>query len=808
MKYPLFIFLLFSMLLSLTGQQNAIVKGRITDEKNNPLLAASVGIEGKAIGTVSNNDGEFILEIPPGRDYILIASFLGYENYQDTINLAPGQILRLTIKLESTSKTLDDVIIKGNLEHTTTFTTIDIKSIDQLPNASGNLESIIKLQSGVTSNSELSAQYSVRGGSFDENLIYVNDIEIHRPLLVQSAQQEGLSFIDPHMVSSIQFSAGGFGAQYGDKMSSVLDIKYRRPTEFGGSVYASMLGTGLHFEGITKNKKLTHITSARYKTTRYLLTSLDTKGDYVPTFIDFQTFLTYNLTKKIDLSFLGNYSVNHFSLVPENRSSEFGTFQETYNITSYYEGQELDRFYNYMGAISIDYQPEENISLKLISTAYQSYERITYDILAEYYISNLVQGSSGQRDSMVNIGTGATLDHARNYLNSNIYSLEHKGSQYSANLQWKWGVKWQHEFITDDLNEWRYLDSTGISSPYSEDIIELDFAAKSNNSIRSNRYSGYITNTFNFSNSAGLIFVTLGLRGQYWDYSNELLISPRGVIKFEPAYTERLTFHFATGIYYQSPFYKELRDPYGVIYPDKKAQRSIHYVLGSEFKFIAWDRPFVFTSEIYYKYLTNLIPFIVDDVRIRYLPAFEARGFAKGIDLKIYGEFVSGAESWFSLSLLSTKEDTRGDSYKKPNGQVVVPGYYRRPTDQLLTFSTFFQDYLPMNPDFKVHLLVSYGTGLPYSGPDFDKPSLLYSLGQYRRIDIGFSRILKKEKAKKFGFYNIWITGEILNLLDAPNKSSYDWVRTVENNEGYQDTYAVPNYLTGRRFNIKVSAKF
>ncbi len=804
--YPIIAFLLFT--LPGYGQETATIQGSVRDEEGVPLFSASVAIEGTVFGTVTDSEGQYSLNVSANEEVIVVINYLGYSTISDTITLFPGQVYTLSKVLIREAEQLEDVEVLGIRDRENTLVPINIKSIGQLPNASQNIEAIIKTLPGVGSGNELSSQYSVRGGSFDENLIYVNDIEIYRPLLVQSAQQEGLSFVNPSLVSSIQFSAGGFDAEFGDKLSSVLDIKYKQPSRFGGSAMASLLGGSAHIEGATKNNRFTHITGFRYKTTKYLLGTLDTKGDYNPSFTDLQTFLTYDITKKLEISFLGNYATNKFNRVPENRNTNFGTFQQGFNFTVFYEGQEEDKFDTYLGALSLNYKPHNKLSLKIIGSAFRSNENITYDILRQYWINLATQGSTGSRDSLINIGIGTSLEHARDHLESTIYSLKHQGALYSDYGILKWGVKFQQEAINDDISEWEYIDSAGMSLPFSSERVDLFFVNKSVHSINSQRYSAFLQQSFFMNSNTSNMSLTLGLRGQYWTYNKELTLSPRLNFSFHTDNMPNLNWHFATGLYYQPPFYKEIRDPWGNIYPDTKAQRAFHLVAGADYKFRAWDRPFVFTSEIYYKLLTRLIPYKLDDVRLNYLPYEQAKGYAAGIDFKVYGEFVPGSESWFSLSLLQTKEDIYNDYIVNLDKSVSYPGYYSRPTNQWLSFSIFFQDHLPTNPNYKVHLMLIYGTGLPYSGPLYSRPSDTYELGPYRRIDIGFSRVIIRSPNKNGGIKSIWISAEILNLLDARNVVSYDWMRTIESDIGLDTYFAVPNYLTGRSFNIKVSVNF
>lgn len=802
--FTLFLFS-FYLLTDSYGQETQIT-GTVTDQLNQPLFGASVALPDLNLGTVTDDNGQFTLRVDIKGEYQIVCSYVGYQAIVDTVEFIPNKTTVLNFSIQETTKLLDDVVVTGTQKRDITLTRVNMKAIDQIPSASGNIETLIKTMTGVVSGNELSSQYSVRGGNFDENLIYVDDIEIYRPFLVQSATQEGLSFVNPNMVSSIQFSAGGFEAEYGDKMASVLDVKYKKPTEFEGTVIASLLGGSVHLAGTNKTNKLYANAGFRYKTTNYLLNSLDVQGEYVPKFADLQALIGYNITEKSSLTILGNYSTNRFSLIPESRYTKFGSIARTLNMYVDYMGQEQDRFDSYMGAVSYNYTPNDNLTLKFIGSIFDTDEEVNFDILSEYSLSESSRLSSG-KDTTINIGTGQSLKHARNSLNANVYSAEHKGFYFNNDMSWKWGVRAQYEHVDDYLSEWQLLDSAGMSVPYSDEFIHLDYAYKAHNIVSSYRYQAFLQNSNKFYVNGAEWGYNLGLRMNYWDLNKELLLSPRASLSFYPNWDKRVHFYLSTGLYSQPPFYKELTSYNGEFYPETKAQKSFQVVLGSDLHYRAWGRPFIFSTEIYYKNFYRLIPYKVENVQVHYMPWYRARGYAKGIDFRINGEFVPGVESWFSISLLQTREDTYNDSYQNINGEVVYPGYYRRPSDQTLTFSIFFQDYLPFNPHYKVHLLVNYGSGLPYSGPNQDQPSQYYMLSQYRRVDIGFSRNIKRTKNKKVGLNDIWITLEILNLLDARNMASYDWVRTVENNQGYQDSFAIPNFLTQRRVNLKISTR-
>lgn len=780
------------------------LSGIVLGDDGEPLIGCSIVETSLQKGASSSISGSFELTLPATRVCYIECSFTGYKTVYDTIVGKALQTVTRNYVLKK-GKELEEIRVEGIKQRSNTLSRISMKSIDQIPNSSGNIETILKTFSGVASNNELTSQYSVRGGSYDENLIYVNDIEIYRPMLVQSATQEGLSFVNPNMVSGIQFSAGGFEAEYGDKMSSVLDITYKKPTEFEGTAIASLLGASLHLAGATKNDKFNFNTGIRYKTAQYLLSSLEVSGDYKPRIADIQSFITYNFNEKTSLSFLGNYSSNYFEQRPEVRTTNFGTLKETYQFNVFYEGQEKDFFNTYLGALSLNHNPSKRVSLKLIASAFQSNEEINYDFLKEYFQSRLGSNES-QNDTAIIIGTGASLEHARKKLVSGVGAIEHKGSWFGDRSTLKWGLKFQQEHIYDNFNEWKLLDSAGISIPYSSEEIILDFSERATNQLQSFRYQAYLQNKIDFPSNSSEISITYGVRANYWTFNKDWLISPRGSVKLRPYWDRQVNFYLSGGLYGQAPFYKEMKEFTGLIFPNRRAQRSAHVVLGTDYYYKMWDRNFIFTTELYYKHLYDLIPYRLENIEVEYLPEYTAQGYAYGVDFRVYGEFVPGAESWFSLSLLKTDENIPGFTYTL-NGEEHTQGWYRRPGDQRLTFSIFFQDYFPSNDKYKVHLLLNYGTGLPYSGPNKRLPSQVYQLNQYRRVDIGVSRIISRKLKNGIGLNDIWISAEILNLLGAKNMASYEWIRTVENNEGIRESYAIPNFLTGRRFNIKISTK-
>ena len=816
MKFRILFIILCYLPVLANAQETAYVNGKITDENQAPVFLANVAIPGTPYGTVTDEAGVFSLEIPANEDINLTISYLGFERITLSLRLQPGETHEISQVLRVTVQNLNEVTIREQHERATTITRIDIKTLDMLPNVSGNLETILGTLPGVSSRSELSSQYSVRGGNFDENLVYVNLVEIHRPQLVRSGQQEGLSFINPDMVSSIKFSAGGFDAIYGDKMSSVLDITYRRPVKFGGAASISLLGGTLQLEGASKNRRFTHISGFRYKTTQYLLSTLETQGEYNPNFYDFQTLLTYKLAPKWEISFLGNINLNRYNFTPETRNTDFGTFQNPLNLRIYYEGQEQDRFDSYTGALTLQYAPSDRLSLKFIGSSYYSVEKEHYDILGEYLINELDNrlDSETYGDSILNIGVGGQLNHARNNLNAFVYSAAHLGTLVGERSTLRWGAKWQREQINDRISAWQMIDSVGYSVPYSGHTITLFNSIKSNNQLFSNRITSFIQNTTTFESKQTKFFLNAGIRASYWDLNNQFLLSPRVTFSVKPDWKPDFVFRLATGYYFQPPFYRELRYPDGTLNPDLKAQKSIHFVLGGDYVFSAWDRPFKFTTEIYYKYLDNLVPYKMDNVRIIYAGENLARGYAVGLDMKIYGEFVPGAASWASLSLMKTEEDIIGDYYFDEDGNRVEPGYYPRPTDQRVMVGIYFRDYLPSLPDYKVLLNLIYGSGLPFSPPNISRYDVHFRMPSYKRVDIGFAKVLKREDANlKDGnpfrhFKSIWISAEVFNLLGVRNVISYTWIKTVSNQDNVPGAFAVPNYLTGRRFNVRLTTRF
>jgi hypothetical protein len=714
---------------------------------------------------------------------------------------------------------LNEVSVSARQERASTFQRIDVEDLTYMPTTTGKVEAIIKSQAGVSSNNELSSQYSVRGGNFDENLVYVNDIEIYRPFLVRSGQQEGLSFVNSDLVSSVKFSAGGYDARYGDKMSSALDITYKTPRRFAGSSSISLLGASAHVEGASHTQRFTYLAGFRYKTTSYLLNTLQTSGDYKPQFSDLQTMLSYHISRKLEVSFLGNYGSNKYQFIPSETDVEFGTKDLPLNLKIYYEGQEVDRFDTYLGALTFHYRPIKGLSLKLTGSAFRTSEQETFDILGQYWINELDNtiDSDTYGDSILNVGVGSLLTHARNYLDAFVVSANHLGSYQQDNNQLQWGIFYQYQDFYDHINEWELLDSSGYVIPYNGETITLTDSRQAENRIAYDQFGAFIQNTREINGEGADIFITTGLRGTVWNFNRTTMLSPRVTISTQPYWKRDMMFHLSAGYYYQPPFYKEMRMPDGSINQEVKPQRSIHLLVGGDYIFDMWDRPFKLTGEVYYKWLSNLIPYKIENVRVSYAGENISEGFARGIDFKLNGEFVHGAESWMTISLLQTREDVEGDFAYIFDGTRyvrVVAGEFPRPTDQLFTFGLYFQDYFPNNPGYKVHLNAFYGTGLPLSSPNEGQYYTQLRMRPYRRVDIGFSKVIKREGAELGPknpmriFESIWISGEIFNLLGINNEASYLWIRTISDQQGIPGMFGVPNYLTGRRFNLKITVSF
>lgn len=713
---------------------------------------------------------------------------------------------------------------------------LDPKVLNQIPSPTGNLEDLIKTQMGVSSNNELSSGYSVRGGNFDENLIYVNDIEVYRPFLVRSGQQEGLSFANPNMVQNINFSAGGFEAKYGDKLSSVLDITYRKPLKFAGNASASFLGGNVQLEGITKNRILAWNIGARYRTNSYVLKSLDTRlntsGGYRPSAMDVQSFLTFELNPKWRIEFLGNIASNKYLVKPVTRQTDFGTVKDALRLTIYFDGQELMQYTTYMGGLSTTFRPNSKTKLKLIGSAYLANEQEVYTVQGQYYIDQLEAdlGKPNFGQVAFNRGVGTFLNNGRNYLTANVYNLEHKGTRLiNNNTELLWGVREQYEKIEDRLGEWRTVDSAGYIVPYSTTEINLTDVYKTKITLPSWRSQGYVQfNHTTLLNDSSSFKVTAGVRANHWTVNNQTVFSPRITFAYKPNWKRDWLFKLSGGFYYQPPFYRELRNIDGTVNTGVKAQRSIHMVFTSDYIFKMWSRPFKLMMSAYYKQLNDIIPYEVDNVRIRYFANNNTKGYATGADFRINGEFVEGVESWASMGFLRTYEYSKDNihyEYYNKDGEEIIrgytfdqvktdsqridPGYIPRPTDQLVTFGLFFQDHFPKYPAIKFNLNLQFGSGLPFGPPTHLRWQQVIRMPPYRRADAGMAYNVLKEnrEVKRKNYFNnikeMWIFLEIFNLLQIQNTVSYTWIQDVTGNR-----YAVPNYLTNRQINIRLQIKF
>lgn len=777
--------------------QKVKIAGVVTDTDGQPLELAMVQEAGAANLSMTNEKGQFSLQVSAGDSCVLVFSCLGYNKTKRLIP-SPQEGMRFTVVMRNISYEIGEAVVRGQRIQTNTMEKIDVGKIRVMADASGgNIESIIATQAGVSSNNELSSQYSVRGGNYDENIVYVNGIEVYRPLLIRSGQQEGLSFINPDLTGEVRFSSGGFESRYGDKMSSVLDITYKKPESLEGLAMLSLMGGSVYLG--SASGKFTQVTGVRYKKNSILLGTLDTKGEYDPTFVDAQTYMTYTFSKKLEWNFLGNFSKNEYRFTPVDRSTSYGTMEAAKNFKVYFEGQEVDNFETLFGSTGLNYRVGENTDLALQLTAFRSKEQETYDILGEYFLSDIMPGGENTV-----ITVGKYREHARNYLRSDVMNLSHNGTHRFGQNQLRWGLSFQHEKINDKIKEWEMRDSAGYSLPYDGVNVNVVENLLSRNRLSSSRISGYLQDTYKFRLRQGLVSLTGGLRASYWDYNEELLISPRVSIGFIPSFNQRFTFRLASGLYYQAPFYKEFRfvetDALGnsSIHLNQgiKSQRSLHLVVGGDYSFYAMDRPFKFTTEAYYKKLDDLVPYTVDNVKVMYYGRNMASGYATGLDLKIFGEFVPGTDSWLTFSLMKAQQNIQG---------VKVP----LPTDQRYNISMFFTDYFPNYKKIRLNLRAIWSAGLPFSVPGKGYEEGYFTSSEYRRIDVGMTYQLNREEEDFMnrGMFrhlkNIYLGLDCFNLFAINNVNSYYWVTAVNDVQ-----YAVPNYLTGRQLNVKLIVEF
>lgn len=796
--------LLFFLASTWLPAQKVTVKGVVTDIDNKPIDFVSVGLKGGLLGTFTDGKGAYSITVPKGDSVTVVFSCLGYQKAQ-RILVRPKAEVRLNVILRESSSELGGVTIVGKQRQTTSVQKVDAGQVKLLADPSGgSIESLIVTFAGVSSNNELSTQYSVRGGSYDENIVYVNGIEVNRPLLIRSGQQEGLSFINPNLAGSVGFSAGGYDASYGDKMASVLDITYKKPKGFEASASASFLGGSAHVG--TAGKRFTQITGVRYKTNRALLGTLDTKAQYDPYFIDAQTYMTYSLSPRWELGFLGNFSQNIYRFRPINQTTSFGTLKKTRNFTVFFDGWENDRFNTAFGALSLKGKISDKLEVGVTASAFSTYEQVGYDISGEYWLNEQsIDVDAGVSDAGKLLGVGAYLEHARNRLEMNVKKITLSGSYNGGRLLSRWGLTLQQEDINDKIKEWQVRDSLGYSVPNDGKTVKVYSNLLSDNLLSSNRLSAFVQETYKFRINQGLFVLNAGLRGAYWSYNKEAILSPRASLAYIPNRERDITLRLAAGVYYQAPFYKEFRervkDQDGnsriVLNRDIRSQKSYHVVIGGDYDFKAMNRPFKFTTEAYYKKLSNLVPYTVDNVQVTYSGRNEASGYIAGLDMKLFGEFVPGIDSWLTLSLMKSQQDING---------LKVP----LPTDQSYNLSLYFQDYIPGNKRFRMNLRGLLSQGLPTTPSNQGYSKGVFRMPAYRRVDIGFAWLALGEDdavRRRGNFWknvkNVWLGIDVFNLLDIKNTNSYYWVSDI-----YNTQYAVPNYLTGRQINLKCVFEF
>lgn len=784
--------LLFIAVTSTISAQSFLLTGRVLDDEENPVELATVSCIKQGKATMTNLRGEFSLELSSADSVVIRFSMIGYKAKERVLRRPRGR-QNLQITLYEGGTTLDDVTITEKKRQTTGSQELDISDTKMGPSASGNaVEDLIQQQAGVSTHSELSSQYNVRGGSFDENSVYINNVEVYRPFLVRSGQQEGLSIINGDMVDNISFSTGGYEAKYGDKMSSALSIKYRRPTRTEGTLSASLLGGSAYF-GIG-TKKFSWANGVRYKTTKALLKTFDTNGEYDPQFIDYQTFMSYTPNKRWQIDFIGNISQSKYNFYPTDRETTFGTQQDIKAFTVYFDGREKDIFRTYFGTLAIKRNFGNNTAISLIGSAFHTKEQETYDIEGQYWLT--------QTGTQENLGVGTYMEYARNYLTADVASaqllLEHRTRKH--NIESGLTLKWEN--IKEQSREYEMRDSSGYVVPHTGSDLYMIYSLAAKNTLKANRTEFYIQDTWRFNNAQETTFYTLsyGIRFSHWSFNKESIVSPRASLAIIPAFNNNVTFRIAAGLYYQAPFFKELRDTttvegvtYATLNNKIKSQQSIHFVGAFDYRFKLLDRPFKFTAEAYYKALSDIVPYSVNNLKITYNGINECSGHTMGIDFKLYGEFVPGTDSWITLSLMKTNMNYRGQD---------IP----LPTDQRYAVNLFFTDYFPGTDRWKMALKLSYADGLPFGPPHSDNNRQNFRAPAYQRVDIGMSyRAYKRENqdAKKPGLRNIWIGVDCLNLIDHSNVNSYYWITDVNNQQ-----YAVPNYLTGRQLNAKVSIEF
>ena len=780
------------MLLCVIGikAQTFTLQGKVTDSNQNPIELATVAVIQQGKMTMTNLKGEYSIKLQSADSVVVRFSMVGYKTKTRVLRRPRGK-QTLLIQLFDDNM-LSGITVTEQRRQTGSMQELDMNDVKNAPSVTGNaVEEMIQAQAGVSTHSELSSQYNVRGGSFDENSVYINNVEIYRPFLVRSGQQEGLSIINPDMVESVNFSTGGFEAKYGDKMSSVLDIKYKKPKKFEANVSASLLGASAYVGFSTK--KLSWSNGIRYKTNKYLLGSLQTNGEYQPNFLDYQTFLTYEPNKHWTIELMGDVSENHYNFYPEDRETTFGTMENVKAFRVYFDGQEKDVFRTYFGSLSLTRKFGERTKLSLIASAFHTNEQEKYDIQGQYWLT--------QTETSENLGVGTYMEHARNYLKATVKSIKLAFNHKTRKHDFHAGLTYRIEEIEENSKEYEMRDSSGYSIPHTGEDLYMIYSLNARNTLNANRLETYVQDTWRFTSKGEHTFFTLnyGIRFSHWNFNRESIVSPRMSLGIVPAFNHDITMRFATGLYYQAPFFKELRDTttsngitYATLRRDIKSQRSIHFIAGVDYRFKINERPYKFTAEAYYKALSNIVPYTVNNVKIVYDASQQCSGHAAGIDLKLYGEFVPGTDSWVSFSLMNTRININGKS---------IP----MPTDQRYSLNLFFTDYFPGTDRWRMSLRLAFADGLPFGAPHRSLDTMPFRAPAYRRADIGMSyRLLDNDKReRKSPFRNIWIGVDCLNLLGINNVNSYYWITDVTNQQ-----YAVPNYLTGRQVNVRATFEF
>jgi hypothetical protein len=850
MLQRLFFFFLACIAFSqVKGQDVAYINGALADSMGKPLEAINVVVkEDQKYVTTTDSKGFYEMKVPAGKKITLVFTYLTKTLYTKVLQLKKNENAQVSFQMEAPVNTLTQVVVVDQSNRTDDISNIKVSEI-MIPDAGGGIEAYLAAQAlGVNKSNELSANYSVRGGNYDENLVYVNDFEIYRPYLIRSGQQEGLSFANPDLVSNIKFSSGGFQAQYGDKMSSVMDVTYKRPTSWAGSASGSLLGFSAHVEGCSKDpKRFTFLLGFRQKDSQYLLNSLDTKGEYSPNFLDLQLFMTLMLNEKWSVELIDNYSRNQFVFIPNSQTTTFGSIGDVKQLDILFEGQEIDNYQSVTNGLSFIFKPKDNLRIKFMASQYDDQEKEDYNIIANYNIGD-VQTNPGQSNygQITNYdGVGTLQNWARNTLFIDVYTLSTRGSWFIKHHDVKWGVDYKHEIIKDKISQWDMLDSAGYSLPYNTatgqktfygdstpannlSLVNLDQTLYSTFNLSSNRITAFLQDTWRFGDSSRFSF-NYGARFQYWDANREPFVTPRAQLSARPNLKKDIILTLSGGLYYQPPFYREMQAPDGTVNTHLRSQKSAQVVAGFNYAFKAWNRPFSFVMEAYYKYLWDVVSFDYDNTLIEYSGLNNAKGYAAGVDVRLNGQLAPGAESWISLSLLNTENviqgsqqtvylDSKGNPVTYINSTSVSTitdtvkknvGYQPRPTDQLVTFNMFFSDHIPKWPFIRLNINLAFGSGIPVKAPDATYYSNDFRLPFYKRVDMGFAAQLwdpkwakKKTKTSK-AFKSVWLSLDVLNIFGIENVVSYIWIKDFYNNQ-----YAVPNNLTGRRFNVKVIFNF